>query len=147
MANYQLIRDICKEKGFSLKQLAEAIGITEPGLQKLLRTKSTKISTLESIAQQLEVPINQFFSDDPNDRLYFSEEEISNLLKKMEIAQMKSFSESIFIFLVKDQRGGYYMTKTGVLNLLFDFIESDKRMNRYGILIDKLLEDKKGLKE
>ncbi len=39
------------------------------------------------------------------------------------------------------------MTKTGVLNLLFDFIESDKRMNRYGILIDKLLEDKKGLKE
>lgn len=143
MANYQLIKELCEQKGLTMKSLADKLEISETGLYQILRNQSTKVKTLEEIARVLDVPISSFFSDDLNDRLNFTEGEVSGLLKRMELAQMKSFSESIFIFLVKDKKGGYYMTKTGVLNLLFEFIESDKRMNRYGILIDKLLEEKK----
>ena len=63
MANLFKIKEIARSKKISIKNLAESIGITEQGLQKLIRENSTKVETLESIALCLSVPISIFFDD------------------------------------------------------------------------------------
>jgi transcriptional regulator with XRE-family HTH domain len=65
MANLFKIKEIARAKKISIKNLAETAGITEQGLQKLIRDNSTKVETLESIAYGLDVPISVFF-DNPN---------------------------------------------------------------------------------
>ena len=61
--NLLIIRQLAKEKNITLKELAEKSGISEQGMQKILREENTKISTLYSIANVLEVPITKFFED------------------------------------------------------------------------------------
>lgn len=61
MANLQKIKSILKEKGLTIRYLAGELGISEQGLQKLIRENSTKIETLEAIANILEVSISVFF--------------------------------------------------------------------------------------
>lgn len=61
MANFLLIRDIAENKNITLRVLAARIGISEDGLQKLITNGSTKTSTLETIARELEVPVGIFF--------------------------------------------------------------------------------------
>ena len=75
MANLLKIRDLLKEKKVSIRELSNAIGITEQGINRLLRENSTKVETLESIAKFLGVSISYFFDEEvvtaptKNDRL------------------------------------------------------------------------------
>ncbi|MDL2230341.1 helix-turn-helix domain-containing protein [Alistipes sp. OttesenSCG-928-L06] len=62
MANLLIIKDLLKEKKMSLRDLAATVGITEQGLQKLIRENSTKVDTLEAIANALDVSPGRFFS-------------------------------------------------------------------------------------
>lgn len=61
MANLQRIKDILKEKGLTIRYLANELGISEQGLQKLIRENSTKIETLESISKILKSFYYYFF--------------------------------------------------------------------------------------
>lgn len=63
MANLSIIRSVCESRGISLKELSKILEISEHGLQRILRTNSTKIETLEKIAKELKVPIHIFFPD------------------------------------------------------------------------------------
>ena len=63
MANLSIIREICHERKMSLKKLSKKIELSEHGLQRIMRTDSTKIETIEKIAKVLEVPIVVFFPD------------------------------------------------------------------------------------
>jgi transcriptional regulator with XRE-family HTH domain len=65
MANLLKIKEIAKEQKVTLKEIARTIGITEAGLQKLVRENSTKVDTLEAIARKLAVPISVFFDESP----------------------------------------------------------------------------------
>jgi len=64
VANLNIIRDICLIKKTSLKDLAKQVGISEMGLHRILQTNSTKINTLEKIANVLDVKIEAFFEDE-----------------------------------------------------------------------------------
>lgn len=55
------IKEICRERGITQKDLAKKIGITEVGLTKITKGQS-KISTLENIATALNVPIQELFT-------------------------------------------------------------------------------------
>lgn len=66
MANLLMIRDIAESKSISLRTLATRIGISEDGLQKLMVKGSTKTSTLEAIARELEVSAGIFFDGYPS---------------------------------------------------------------------------------
>ena len=66
MANLFKIKEIARSKKMSIKSLAASVGISEPGLQKLIRENSTRVETLELIAKSLNVPIMVFFDDSPN---------------------------------------------------------------------------------
>lgn len=62
------IKEICKERGIMLKDLAEKINITEVGLSKSLNGNPT-IGRLEEIAKVLGVPVSDLF-DRPNDSVF-----------------------------------------------------------------------------
>lgn len=64
MANLRIIKDLAEKKNIPLARLAEETGITSQALSKLMRINSTKIDTLEKIAQILKVSITVFFEED-----------------------------------------------------------------------------------
>lgn len=65
MANLLIIKDLLKERNISIRDFSKEIGITEQGLQKLIRENSTKVETLELIANKLKVSISTFFEEHP----------------------------------------------------------------------------------
>lgn len=63
MANFQKIRELCEEKKMTIRELAEAIGLKENSLHVLMTSGTTNTSTLEKIAQVLNVPAGIFFNN------------------------------------------------------------------------------------
>jgi transcriptional regulator with XRE-family HTH domain len=66
MANLQYIRDLALKKNITLRHLADKIGISEGGLQKIIQHGRTNTDTLERIAHELQVHVGYFF-DNAND--------------------------------------------------------------------------------
>lgn len=97
MANLSLIRDICSKKNITLKELAGAIQISQNGIQRIIKENSTKIETLENIADYLKVPVNIFFTEDFENDL---PSEIAKLFgidekKKVDSPEIKLLKERI----------------------------------------------------
>lgn len=74
MADLSIIRTLLKDRGIKVKDFCEDLGLTEQGFAKLIRANSTKIETLELIANKLNVPIATFFeeahdADSPHEEL------------------------------------------------------------------------------
>lgn len=61
MANFQLIRTLCKEKKITLAELADKIGVTPQGMSIIIKSNSTNTTTIEKIAQVLNVRVGVFF--------------------------------------------------------------------------------------
>lgn len=55
------VKELCKQKGITQKELAAKAGITPVGLSKALKGNTT-ISTLQYIAAALHVPITELFA-------------------------------------------------------------------------------------
>lgn len=58
-----LIKELSRARGLTLKDLSKKINITETGLHNLIRNKSTRIDTLEKISEVLNVHPCVFFID------------------------------------------------------------------------------------
>lgn len=73
MADLSQIKPLLKAKGIKIKDFCNDLGITEQGFAKILRSNSTKIETLEQIANKLKVPVSVFFTDEikPVDQVNF----------------------------------------------------------------------------
>ena len=56
------VKEVCREKGIMMKDLASMIGITEVGLSKSLNGNPT-ISRLEEIANALGVSVTELFEE------------------------------------------------------------------------------------
>lgn len=54
------IKDICREQGIMLKDLAKQLGLTEVGLSKSINGNPT-IGRLEEIANALGIPVTELF--------------------------------------------------------------------------------------
>lgn len=61
MINLKKIKQIAKERNLSLKELSNEIGITEQGLQNLMSKNTCNLSTLQKIAEALDVSEVVFF--------------------------------------------------------------------------------------
>lgn len=64
MANLQKIKEIAEKKKISIRELADRVGLKENQIHVMCRTNSTKIDTLEKIANELGVSVSYFFDDD-----------------------------------------------------------------------------------
>lgn len=69
MPNLQKIKDIAEAQGISIRALADAIGVKENQIHVMVRTNSTKIETLEKIANILHVPIAVFFNEHVDEKM------------------------------------------------------------------------------
>jgi DNA-binding Xre family transcriptional regulator len=63
MANLGKIKLLLAEKNITLRDLAGSVGMTEQGLHKLIKENSTKVDTLEKIANRLDVSVSVFFDE------------------------------------------------------------------------------------
>lgn len=61
--NYNLIRDLMKQKKISIRKVCQQIEVTESGLWKMLKNETLQVSVLEKIANALEVPVSLFFNE------------------------------------------------------------------------------------
>lgn len=64
MAQLQHIKTIAQARHISIEQLAEQVGIKSQAIHLMVRTGSTRVETLEKIAEVLEVPCKIFFDED-----------------------------------------------------------------------------------
>ena len=64
MAQLQHIKSIAQARHISIEQLAEQVGIKSQAIHLMVRTGSTRIETLEKIADVLKVPCKIFFDDE-----------------------------------------------------------------------------------
>lgn len=60
---YNKINKILTDKRLSIPQLADKIGMTKRGLYSSIENKTLTISTLEKIAEVLDVPVTVFFDE------------------------------------------------------------------------------------
>ncbi|WP_019540522.1 helix-turn-helix domain-containing protein [Proteiniphilum acetatigenes] len=67
MVDLSKIEVLAREKGIQLGVLAERAGISYQALNKLIRNNSTKIETLVSIAETLDVSPSIFFDNISNE--------------------------------------------------------------------------------
>jgi transcriptional regulator with XRE-family HTH domain len=74
MANLLLIRELCKKKNITIRELANRVGIGEAALQSLIKNGSTNTTTLEKISTELDVSAGVFFDNSHS----FSVENVSN---------------------------------------------------------------------
>ena len=60
------IKNIAREKGMTMEQVAAKMGISKGGLSKALNGNPT-LKTLRAVAEVLQVPITAFFTDEDED--------------------------------------------------------------------------------
>ncbi|MFT4224316.1 helix-turn-helix domain-containing protein [Dysgonomonas sp.] len=80
------IRELCEKRGVSMKQAASDLGMTEQSLHKLIKSNSTKIDTLLSIADYFKVEPAYFFDQTAGDTKQYVKvrrEELTGLIKKV----------------------------------------------------------------
>ena len=58
--DFSIIRSICRGQGMTLKELAKKVGISEHGLQRIIRHNTTKTETLLKICRVLDYPPDLF---------------------------------------------------------------------------------------
>lgn len=63
MAQLQNIKLIAQARQISIEQLAEQVGIKSQAIHLMVRTGSTRVETLEKIAEVLNVPCKIFFDE------------------------------------------------------------------------------------
>lgn len=61
--NYMDVKNIAREKGMRIEDIANKMGITKGGLSKALKGNPT-IGTLRKVADVLQVPVTDFFRDE-----------------------------------------------------------------------------------
>ena len=64
------IKELCKEKGITLNQLAEKIGISQPSISGIATGKQKPaFDTLEKMADALEVTPAELFAPQPTNKI------------------------------------------------------------------------------
>lgn len=86
MINLQKIKKLCLNKNVTIKQAALDLGMTEQAMHKIIKTNSTKIETLISIAQYFNVEPTYFFDNNSEENkcnVLVNREELNGLIKKV----------------------------------------------------------------
>ena len=57
------IRKLIENNNLTIREFAEKIGVSEPGIHNMFRSNDMKVSTLQKIADYFDVPVTYFFDD------------------------------------------------------------------------------------
>lgn len=83
--DYNLLRKKIKDKGITIVDLSQKIGLSRTGLTKTFKNKSLTVATLEKLSKELDIPVTFWFEpanqknmvSEPNDA-YLRYDEKSN---------------------------------------------------------------------
>ena len=64
------IKEICKEKGLTVSDVAQKLGILQPSLSRIINGYNTTTDTLQKIADVLEVQIPDLFYQSPKEFIH-----------------------------------------------------------------------------
>ncbi len=76
--NLTIIRELCRKKNISQRELAEKINMTKSGVQNIIKQNSTTPRTLQKIADALGVSPNVFLAEETSNTFYTTEETQEN---------------------------------------------------------------------
>ena len=124
MADLSIIKPLLKERGIKIKDFCEELGLTEQGFAKLVRANSTKIETLELIAEKLEVPVSIFFSNPPK------EEHEAELLTNMHCVEVPIVPVYAYASFLNGHDDTEYMDSLPTMSVIID-----KKHNKDKLLI------------
>lgn len=80
------IKNLCEKQGVEIKQLAKAVGMSEPNLHRCIRMNKIQAQDLENIAKYLNVSIIVFF-DKPDATININS---SNIQQSEEIIRLRA---------------------------------------------------------
>ncbi len=63
MISLSTIKDLCKQRGITLKGLSDCIGVKPPTMQSYFKTGNMPLDKLEKVAKSLNVPVGYFFGE------------------------------------------------------------------------------------
>ena len=63
------VKEICKEKGLTVANVANKMGIMPPALSRIINGSNTTTDTLYKIANALDVPISELFEQPATDTI------------------------------------------------------------------------------
>lgn len=86
------VKEVCKDKGVTLAEIANKIGVAQASLSKMLGGNPT-IGTLEKIATALNVPITELFSTGTNEELTALIQHKGDYYKATTIAELEGIVE------------------------------------------------------
>lgn len=115
MVNLQKIKKLCQTKNVTVKQAAIDLGMTEQAIHRIIKTNSTKIETLISIAQYFNVEPTYFFDNDFKENkltVPVSREELNALIKKVIAYSIHGFG---MVKLEWDSKGQNFNTYFDIL--------------------------------
>jgi transcriptional regulator with XRE-family HTH domain len=61
------VKEICKEKGFTIAEVAKRMGVLPPALSRIINGGNTTTETLERVSNVLGVPIAELFEPPKSD--------------------------------------------------------------------------------
>jgi len=99
--NYKKINDLLRRENISIPKLAERVGMSKRGLYASIRNETLSVSTLERIAEALNVSITEFLDEksglSQNDTPSDASSQIRDLLKTKEdiIARLRKENEML----------------------------------------------------
>jgi transcriptional regulator with XRE-family HTH domain len=108
------IEQLRKEKNVKQTDIAQAIGFTVSGYQKAIQANDFKVSTLEKIAEALEVPVTYFF-EDSGDKHFLSE--IFLPFKDVKSKEFKEAMQTTISLFVLQQYETYFYNDSEVAKL------------------------------
>lgn len=88
------VKEVCKDKGVTLAEIANKIGVAQASLSKMLGGNPT-IGTLERIATALNVPITELFSTGTNEELTALVQHKGDYYKATTIAELEEIISKI----------------------------------------------------
>lgn len=97
----KLIKQIAVNKKITIRKIAQEVGITEQGLQSIIRNNTTTTDNLEKISKVLNVPISTFFTENENSNIPIETEFSTN---KIPPGKSLSNDERIDILLSQNDR-------------------------------------------
>lgn len=98
-----------KQRKVSQREISKLIGITQAGLSFMFKSKDFKVSTLEKIAEVLQVPVSSFFEDTD---------------KKIVINEKRCFTEFVNDVLTEYYKNPIALQYHICLQKIFDFAPS-----------------------
>lgn len=88
------VKDLIKQKGMTMQQFAETLGVTRDTLTRNINGNPT-LETLERIATALNVPITELFSAGSNDELTALIQHKGDYYKATTIAELENIVAKI----------------------------------------------------